>query len=138
MDKPTERSFGLTSGALGDFPSPIFPGSGPHGGGKDRRSPDRTHPGNRRTRKIVTRLPILRDGQLIGAVGRVVFHEVEDIKNLFLRIEQLEAKVSSYKHDFMAKNRANYAFSDILGKSQSITETKRRPCALREPIARSC
>ena len=76
-------------------------------------------------RKVVTRLPIFKDGQLIGAVGRVIFQE-QDIKNLSLRINQLEAKVPSYKHDSMAKNRAYYAFSDILGKSQSITETKER------------
>jgi transcriptional regulator with PAS, ATPase and Fis domain len=127
MDKPTEKSFGLTSGgAKGLLFSDFFQDLGllevaRTGVPQIGRILDIGG-----SRKIVTRLPISKDGQLIGAVGRVVFREVEDIKNLFLKIEQLEAKVSSYKHDFMAKNRANYAFSDILGKSHSLTETKER------------
>ncbi|MGD0236261.1 MAG: sigma 54-interacting transcriptional regulator [Syntrophorhabdales bacterium] len=127
MDKPTEKSFGLPpGGAKGRMFSDFFQDLGLLEVAKTGVPQIGRILEIGGSRKIVTRLPIFKDGQLIGAVGRVVFREVEDIKNLFLRIEQLEAKVSGYKHDFMAKNRANYAFSDILGKSQSITETKER------------
>lgn len=80
----------------------------------------------RGTKKIVTRLPLFKDGRLIGAVGKVVFEDLDEIKNLYLKIEELEAKITGYKQEFISKNKAIYTFDDIVGISQSIKETKER------------
>ncbi len=80
----------------------------------------------RGVKKIVSRFPLFKDGRLIGAVGKVVFEDLQEIKNLYMRIEDLEAKVTGYKKEFIAKNKATYNFSDILGRSQSMQETKER------------
>ncbi len=80
----------------------------------------------RGTRKIVTRLPLFKDGRLIGAVGKVVFEDLDEIKNLYLKIEELEAKITGYKQEFISKNKAIYTFDDIVGISQSIKESKER------------
>lgn len=76
-------------------------------------------------KKIVTRFPIInKDGEIIGAVGKVVFHELVAIKELSQRIRELESRVSQYKEDIMAINKASYTFADILGVSRSISAAK--------------
>ncbi|MGD9576822.1 MAG: sigma-54 interaction domain-containing protein [Syntrophorhabdus sp.] len=80
----------------------------------------------RGAKKIVSRYPIFRGSQLAGALGKVVFHELKEIKSLSQKIEHLEAKISTYKHSFLTRNRATYSFNDILGISTSIKETVKR------------
>ena len=125
VDKMTEKNFGFDPGqAKGQMFSDLFPdgllvevaktGIPQVGGVQEVNG----------VKKIVTRLPLFRDGRLIGAIGKVVFQELEEIKNLSLKIEQLEAKVVGYKQEFTVKNSASYTFGDILGMSQSIYESK--------------
>jgi len=75
-------------------------------------------------KKIVSRLPIYRDGVLIGAVAKVITHELEEIENLSRTVQRLKARISDYKRGFLAENRAHYAFDDILGISSSMVRTK--------------
>ena len=75
-------------------------------------------------KKVVTCFPIIKDGQIMGAVGKVVFHELEAIKELSAKIRELEARISKYKEDLMAINRASYTFDNILGISKAITKAK--------------
>jgi transcriptional regulator with PAS, ATPase and Fis domain len=75
-------------------------------------------------KRIVSRMPLYKDGQLIGAVEKVVIHNLDVIKDLSMEIEQLETKVDGYRQELITKNKARYTFDDILGISQSIHETK--------------
>ncbi len=79
--------------------------------------------------KVVTRFPVIKDGEIIGAAGRVVFNELEAIKKLSVRVQKLEARISRYKEGFRSVNRARYTFDDILGISramQAVKESARR------------
>lgn len=80
----------------------------------------------RGVKKIVSRLPIYHDGVLVGAVGKVIFQELDEIKKLSTRIQRLEAKVFFYKNDLLAKNRASYTFESIIGTSKALLETKKQ------------
>lgn len=75
-------------------------------------------------KSIVSRMPLYKDGQLIGAVGKVIIHDLDVIKNLSMKIKQLETKVDGYRQEITTKNKARYTFNDIIGISQSIHETK--------------
>jgi transcriptional regulator with PAS, ATPase and Fis domain len=126
MDKSTEKSFGLSPGGAKDRPfSDFFPELGilevlktgvPQIGQIQEIGGQK---------KVVTRFPIIKDGQIIGAAGRVVFHELEVVKNLSAKIQKLEEKISRFKEDFMAQHRTRYTFDNILGISSSIKETKK-------------
>ena len=125
MDKPTEKLFGLEPGGAKGRPfSDFFPDLGilqvlktgvPQIGQIQEIGGQK---------KIVTRFPIIKDGTVIGAVGKVIFHEIEAIRILSGRIQKLEATLSKYKQDYMATNRANYNFESILGRSPSLIKTK--------------
>ena len=80
----------------------------------------------RGAKRLVTRLPIIKDRQLIGALGTIVFHDLEGIENSPPRIGSHRLRMFSVKNNFPAQNAAQYTFADILGKSPSLTETKER------------
>ncbi len=125
MDKPTEKLFGLQSGGAKGKPfSDFFPDLGilqvletgiPQIGQIQEIGGQK---------KIVSRFPIIKDGTVIGAVGKVIFHEIQAISMLSGRIQKLEETLSKYKQDYMAANRASYNFESILGTSPSLIKTK--------------
>jgi transcriptional regulator with PAS, ATPase and Fis domain len=125
MDKPTEKLFGLVPGAAKGRPfSDFFRDLGilevletgvPQIGRVQEIGGQK---------KIVTRFPIIRNGEVIGAVGKVIFHEIEAIKVLSDRVQNLEVTLSKYRQDYMAANRASYTFDTILGISPAIAKTK--------------
>ncbi|OPY73913.1 MAG: Regulatory protein LuxO [Syntrophorhabdus sp. PtaU1.Bin002] len=74
---------------------------------------------------VVTRFPIIKNGEILGAVGKVVFVQLEAVKQLSEQIRKLEEKVSRYKEDFLTIPRASYTFDNILGVSQAMVDTKK-------------
>ena len=125
MDKPTEKLFGLAPGGAKGKPfSDFFSDLGilqVIETGIPQIGRVQVIGGQR---KIVTRFPIIKDGEIIGAVGKVIFHEIEAIKVLSDRIQDLKMAISKYKQDYMAANRASYTFESILGVSPAIMRAK--------------
>lgn len=76
--------------------------------------------------KIVSRLPIFKNGELLGAVSMVFTHRLQEMENLSRTVKRLKAQISTYKRDFLAENRAYYSFDDILGISTAMIRTKER------------
>jgi len=75
-------------------------------------------------KKIVSRLPIKKDGEIIGAIGKVVFHKIEEIENLNKEIENLKKKISNYKNRIKVIDSAHYTFENLLGNSEKFLKTK--------------
>lgn len=126
MDRPTEKFFNIPPGGAKGKPfSDFFPDLGilevlqtgvPQIGRIQQIGA---------AKKVVTRFPIIKDGEILGAVGKVVFGELEAVKQLSQHIQKLEAKLSQYKEDLMQINRANYTFDNIIGVSQVMVDTKK-------------
>lgn len=111
MDRPTERLFGLDPGDAKGLPlADFFPNSGLTDVCRNGTPQIGEVQEVKGEKKIVSRYPIFRNGKLAGALGKVVFHELKEIKSLSTKIERLETKISSYKRTFLAKNKANYTF----------------------------
>jgi len=126
MDRPTEKFFKVPPGGAKGKPfSNFFPDlgilevlkTGVPQIGKIQQVGE--------TKKVVTRFPIIKDGEILGAVGKVVFGELEAVKQLSQQIQKLEAKILQYKEDFMTITRANYTFDNILGVSPVMIDTKK-------------
>ena len=73
---------------------------------------------------IATRLPIIRDGKVIGAFGRVLFKNVLDLNNLYEKINKMETELDLYKLQFGKINAAKYTVEDIIGENQLMIELK--------------
>ncbi|EGW41706.1 sigma-54-dependent Fis family transcriptional regulator [Desulfosporosinus sp. OT] len=73
---------------------------------------------------MVMRLPLREEGKLIGAVGKVMFRDVQDLRTLAEKLDLLENKLKFYEKELKHYQKYRYTFSNIIGKSQSIIRTK--------------
>ncbi|HHV78066.1 MAG TPA: sigma 54-interacting transcriptional regulator [Firmicutes bacterium] len=71
------------------------------------------------------RLPIRKNGKVIGAVGELVFQRSEEIKALVNQVNALEGRVHYYERQLHDVFRSRFTFADIYGHSDAITQVKR-------------
>jgi len=74
-------------------------------------------------KRIILKLPLKKNGKVIGVVGRGVLHNFEEIENLNRKIEDLKAKIAYYKRKDKHTN-AHYTFDEVLGISKGFREAK--------------
>lgn len=74
---------------------------------------------------IATRVPIIRRGEIIGAIGTVVFKNVDELFKLHNALIAMERTLESYKGRLKLENSSTYSFTDIIGNSFVIQDTKR-------------
>lgn len=75
--------------------------------------------------RVVSRTPILRNGRVVGAIGRVMFKGPRQLDELNQRINSLESEVAFYKREAEAMRRQDYSLDSIIGKSSRIVDLKK-------------
>ncbi len=73
---------------------------------------------------IATRVPIIKDGELIGVFGRVLFKNLKELHGLYTRINEMEQELSLYKNKFGKINSAKYTVEDLIGNGETMTVLK--------------
>ena len=72
----------------------------------------------RGNKMIATRIPIIRDGIVVGAIGKAIFKDIDDLYHLYNKIQKSERKISIYVESPLEKSSARYTFDNISGESQ--------------------
>ena len=73
---------------------------------------------------IVMRTPIRKDNKVVGAIGRVMFTDLNDLKTLASRLNVLETRLDFYKKELKRVRGARYSFDQIIGTHHKMKETK--------------
>lgn len=73
---------------------------------------------------VVTRIPIIKDGKLVGAVGKVVFKDVKDLKILSNKLNKLQFELDYYKEELRKVYGGKHTFTTIIGDSEKMRWTK--------------
>ena len=73
---------------------------------------------------ISMRFPIKKDGQVIGAIGKVMFKDISDLYKLNKKVDLMQKELEFYKNEFSNKRKALYSIDDIIGKSEKIMQIK--------------
>jgi PAS domain S-box-containing protein len=73
---------------------------------------------------VVMRIPIFRDGEIIGAVGKVMFRDVRELKALAENLNLIENELKYYKSELQRIKGAKYSFQNIFGNSAKIIRAK--------------
>lgn len=73
---------------------------------------------------VVSRVPILKDGKIVGAFGYVVFRDISDLKNLANRVNLLEKEAEYLKEELRRVRGAKYSLENIIGESPQIKALK--------------
>ena len=75
-------------------------------------------------RCIVTRLPILQDNQILGAVAKLTFKGLNRLSHLVKRLETLENQISYYRDELSRVTQSGVRFDDIVGGSPAMASVK--------------
>ncbi|PWB59276.1 MAG: sigma-54-dependent Fis family transcriptional regulator [Bradyrhizobiaceae bacterium] len=70
--------------------------------------------------RVVSRVPILRGGKVLGAVGRVMFKGPAQLDALSRRIRALESEVEFYKREAAVLRSRRYGLDQIVGESAAM------------------
>lgn len=63
---------------------------------------------------VTSRIPIIRGGVVVGAVGTILFKDVAEVKHLAEHLDQMKEHVKRYKQELKRLNLAKYSFEQIL------------------------
>lgn len=69
----------------------------------------------RGNKMIVSRIPIIQNGVVVGAVGKSIFKDIDDFYTLFNKISKLQKKVHADPEDSAQDSTAKYSFDNIIG-----------------------
>jgi PAS domain S-box-containing protein len=73
---------------------------------------------------IMMRVPIKKEGKIIGGIGKTLFKDMEVARVFAKRLNQLENDLEYYKEEFRKIHVSDYTFDDIIGVSGSLTRAK--------------
>jgi len=73
---------------------------------------------------ISTRIPIVREGRVLGAATKVLFWHADKLNELYQTINGLRGKLKCYEKALDAIYRSRYGFHNILGESPLICKAK--------------
>ncbi|MGG3468292.1 sigma 54-interacting transcriptional regulator [Neobacillus pocheonensis] len=62
---------------------------------------------------IVHRIPILEDGKVIGAIGKVVFRQLNEVSELFKKLQKAENKANFYHQQYQKSESARFTWEHI-------------------------
>jgi len=74
--------------------------------------------------RVIARIPLIRDGRVIGAAGKLMFMSPKKLKELYERIENLETKIDFYQSELNQVYGGRYSFDSIIGTSEPIRKAK--------------
>lgn len=67
---------------------------------------------------VVMRVPIEREGKVVGALGKTLFKNMEIAKMFAKKVMRLEENLAYYKEEFGKIHASRFAFDDIIGESE--------------------
>ncbi len=74
---------------------------------------------------ITNRIPIIKEGQIIGAVGTVLFKDVNEVKELAHQLLDLQSKINKYKGEIERIEGTKYSFDNIISKNPKMDYLKK-------------
>ncbi|MBT2681532.1 sigma 54-interacting transcriptional regulator [Bacillus sp. ISL-35] len=76
-------------------------------------------------RYIVHRIPIKKDGKVIGAIGKVMFRQLNEVSELFKRLQKAENKASFYHQQLKKSESARFTWDHIFSKDPYMEKLKK-------------
>lgn len=73
---------------------------------------------------IATRIPVYSNGKIVGAVGKVLFKDIDELHKLYSKINKIKKELNLYKDEFNKLNAARYDLDSIVSKSEVMRELK--------------
>lgn len=73
---------------------------------------------------VVQRIPMEKEGELIGVYGQVIFKDVSEVAALAKKLSKLESRVRAYEAELFDLRSTRYTFDSIIGDSREMVYLK--------------
>ncbi len=73
---------------------------------------------------VVMRIPIIKEGKVVGVVGKIMFKDLKEVGVLANKINTIEKELKYYKDALWQASGVKYNFDSIIGSSEKIQEAK--------------
>lgn len=73
---------------------------------------------------IIQRVPIVKDGKTLGAVGKIMFKDVAELNALVAKVSSLHTELAYYKEEIEKYRGARYGLSNIIGECKKMADLK--------------
>ncbi|SHK38127.1 sigma 54-interacting transcriptional regulator [Desulforamulus aeronauticus] len=73
---------------------------------------------------ICSRILLKENGQVQGAVGKVMFKDVSELRSLMKRVDLLKSELAFYKEELKRYQGTSYLLDDIIGTSEAMQNLK--------------
>jgi len=73
---------------------------------------------------VVMRIPIYKKGEVVGAVGKVLFRDVKEIRSMVEKLDIATKELKYYKGEVMRLKGSRYNFENIVGCSEKMLQAK--------------
>lgn len=74
---------------------------------------------------IVHRIPVKKDGRVIGAIGKVMFRQLNEVSELFRRLQKAESKASFYHQQLQKSEAARFTWDHIFTEDPYMEKLKK-------------
>lgn len=74
---------------------------------------------------ITNRIPIIKQGKVIGAVGTVLFKDVSEVKELAHQLLDLQSKINKYRGEIERIEGSKYSFHSIITRNSKMNYLKK-------------
>ncbi|MBM7556827.1 sigma-54 interaction domain-containing protein [Halanaerobacter jeridensis] len=74
---------------------------------------------------VCSRIPIEEGNEIIGAIGKVLFKDLKELRALAQRLEGLENQLNHYKNEIKRLEEAKYSFDNILTQNKKMKYLKK-------------
>jgi transcriptional regulator with PAS, ATPase and Fis domain len=74
--------------------------------------------------RVVSRIPIKRDGEVIGAYGRVMFGGPDRLESMIRRMNMLEREVEFYRREVAVLRERTYGLESLIGDSPAMQKLR--------------
>ncbi len=124
MNRENERFLGLARGAAkGRHVTDLIPSSRLHVVCQTGRAEVGHLQEIKGKTKVVARIPLRRDGRVVGAMGSIMFRDLREVDRLARKVRVLEDQVASYQRKLrQLPQRNRYTFDNILGRGRKLRE----------------
>ncbi|WP_417897030.1 sigma 54-interacting transcriptional regulator [Bacillus haimaensis] len=74
---------------------------------------------------IVHRIPILQDGKVVGAIGKIMYRQLNEVSELFKKLQKAENKANYYHSEYQKAESARFTWDHILSKDAYMEKLKK-------------
>jgi len=74
--------------------------------------------------RIVARIPIRKGGQTVGAIGKVMFRDLYQLKDITRKAESLKKQVDYYKRELTDLRQTTFSLDRLIGRSLALKRMK--------------